>query len=227
MGEFRMPSLGADMDAGTVTEWRVQPGDSVRRGDIVAVVDTDKADLDVEVFESGVVDELLVPAGHGCRSARRSLASPTADAVAAVPTAASASPAVVPAGATRRAGDPTDRARAAPAARRDSPRRRPLIRHLAEQRGVDLRTVHGSGTGARITRDDVLSAPERAARRKITPALGGWPAPSTSTSSRSTRASPSSPGRTSERAARPPHRPPTTRCARRQPRQPSPARSRG
>ena len=58
-----MPSLGADMDAGTIVEWRVKPGDEVHRGDIVAVVDTDKADIDVEIFESGVVDELLVPVG--------------------------------------------------------------------------------------------------------------------------------------------------------------------
>ena len=59
-----MPALGADMDAGTVTEWLVHPGDRVARGDIVAIVATHKADLDVEVFESGAVDELLVPVGR-------------------------------------------------------------------------------------------------------------------------------------------------------------------
>ncbi len=58
-----MPSLGADMDAGTVTHWLVQPGDEVHRGQIVAIVETDKADVEVEVFEDGVVDELLVPEG--------------------------------------------------------------------------------------------------------------------------------------------------------------------
>ena len=58
-----MPSLGADMEAGTVTEWLVKPGDEVHRGDIVAVVDTDKADVDVEIFDDGVVEELLVPVG--------------------------------------------------------------------------------------------------------------------------------------------------------------------
>ena len=64
VAEFRMPSLGADMDEGTITEWLVHPGDVVHRGDIVAVVDTDKADVDVEIFENGVVEELLVPAGE-------------------------------------------------------------------------------------------------------------------------------------------------------------------
>ena len=59
-----MPSLGADMDAGTITQWLVKPGDRVHRGDIVAVVDTDKADVDVEIFEDGVIDQILVPEGQ-------------------------------------------------------------------------------------------------------------------------------------------------------------------
>ncbi|HLF41000.1 MAG TPA: biotin/lipoyl-containing protein, partial [Acidimicrobiia bacterium] len=63
MGEFRMPSLGADMERGTVVEWRVQPGEQVHRGDVVAVVDTDKAAIEVEVFEDGIVEELLVAVG--------------------------------------------------------------------------------------------------------------------------------------------------------------------
>ena len=54
MGEFRMPSLGADMDEGTLVEWRVAVGDQVNRGDIVAVVDTSKSAIDIEVFEDGV-----------------------------------------------------------------------------------------------------------------------------------------------------------------------------
>src|SRR3972149_2430814 len=53
MGEFVMPTLGADMSAGTLTAWRKQPGDAVKRGDIVAVVETDKADIEIEVFTSG------------------------------------------------------------------------------------------------------------------------------------------------------------------------------
>jgi pyruvate dehydrogenase E2 component (dihydrolipoamide acetyltransferase) len=64
VGDFLMPSLGADMDVGTILEWRVQPGDTVHRGDIVAVVDTEKSDIEVEVFEDGVVDELLVEVGR-------------------------------------------------------------------------------------------------------------------------------------------------------------------
>ena len=63
MPEFRMPSLGADMDEGTVVEWLVKVGDVVSRGDIVAVVDTTKSAIEVEVFQSGVIEDILVEAG--------------------------------------------------------------------------------------------------------------------------------------------------------------------
>lgn len=63
MGDFTMPSLGADMDKGTLTEWRVAPGEAVERGQIVAVVETDKSDVEIEVFETGVVEALLVEPG--------------------------------------------------------------------------------------------------------------------------------------------------------------------
>ena len=54
MAEFRMPSLGADMDHGKVVEWLVKPGDYVHKGDLVAAVDTDKTVMDIESFEEGV-----------------------------------------------------------------------------------------------------------------------------------------------------------------------------
>ena len=63
MSDFVMPSLGADMEAGTLLEWYVKPGDTVKRGDIVALVDTSKAEIEVEIFEDGVIGELLVPVG--------------------------------------------------------------------------------------------------------------------------------------------------------------------
>ena len=63
MAEFRMPALGADMTEGTLLEWLVHSGDEVHRGDIVAVVDTDKAAIEIECFNDGVVGELLVQPG--------------------------------------------------------------------------------------------------------------------------------------------------------------------
>ena len=68
-----MPSLGADMDAGTLLEWlKSSRATRVKRGDIVAVVDTDKAEIEVEIFADGVIDELLVPPrAHACPSGPR------------------------------------------------------------------------------------------------------------------------------------------------------------
>ena len=64
MAEFVMPALGADMSAGTLIAWQKQPGDTVERGDIIAVVHTDKADVEVEMFTSGVLEKLLVEPGQ-------------------------------------------------------------------------------------------------------------------------------------------------------------------
>ncbi|MEU6977884.1 MULTISPECIES: 2-oxo acid dehydrogenase subunit E2 [unclassified Streptomyces] len=63
MAEFTMPSLGADMDEGTLSQWLVHPGDQVARGDVVAVVETAKSAIEVECFHSGTVDALLVDEG--------------------------------------------------------------------------------------------------------------------------------------------------------------------
>jgi pyruvate dehydrogenase E2 component (dihydrolipoamide acetyltransferase) len=61
--EFRLPALGADMDEGTLLEWHVAPGARVKRGDVVAVVETDKGAIDVEIFLEGVVSEIVVAPG--------------------------------------------------------------------------------------------------------------------------------------------------------------------
>lgn len=160
---FTMPSLGADMDAGTIVEWRIAPGASVRRGDVVAVVETDKSDLDVEVWDDGTVVELVVPVGvkvpvgtvlatlapTGGRTPAASLAAAPA-AFTPVPTVAAAPPAPP--------------ARVAPGA--PSHLSSPVLRHLAEELHVDTGHLHGSGPGGRITRDDVEHA---ATRRRATP----------------------------------------------------------
>ncbi len=63
MADFKMPSLGADMTHGTLLEWMVAPGAAVKRGDIVALIDTSKAEIEAEAFEDGVIEELLVAPG--------------------------------------------------------------------------------------------------------------------------------------------------------------------
>ncbi|MEI6349774.1 MAG: biotin/lipoyl-containing protein [Verrucomicrobiota bacterium] len=63
MGEFRMPSLGSEMESGKLLVWRVQPNDHVKRGDIMAEIETDKSAIEIETFEDGIVDRLLVEPG--------------------------------------------------------------------------------------------------------------------------------------------------------------------
>jgi pyruvate dehydrogenase E2 component (dihydrolipoamide acetyltransferase) len=142
MGEFRMPSLGADMDEGTVVEWLVAEGDEVHRGDVVAVVDTDKADIEVEVFESGVVDELLVPIG------------------AKVPVGTPLARLRAPGDVARERVAPDAASIGAPVA---SPAdlHSPVLRRLARHLGVDVAGVRGTGPDGRITRADIEAAAER------------------------------------------------------------------
>ena len=63
MTEFVMPSLGADMEDGTLVEQLIRPGDPVHRGDIIAAVETQKGAIEIEVFEDGFLDKWLIPLG--------------------------------------------------------------------------------------------------------------------------------------------------------------------
>ena len=95
MSDFLMPSLGADMEKGKVVEWLEKPGDRIVRGDIVAVVETQKGAFEIEVFEEGVLAEIIVPVGTeapvGAVLARigavGAAVQPAAPAPAAVPSA--------------------------------------------------------------------------------------------------------------------------------------------
>src|SRR6478672_5489986 len=101
--EFRMPSLGADMEDGTLVEWLVKPGDRVKKGDVVAVVETQKGAIEVEIFDEGVVSELVVPVGTkvpvggllariGLQAGSQPAAHPTAAQSQPPPVAAPAAP---------------------------------------------------------------------------------------------------------------------------------------
>jgi pyruvate dehydrogenase E2 component (dihydrolipoamide acetyltransferase) len=155
MGEFRMPSLGADMDAGTVSKWLVRPGDEVHRGDIVAVVDTEKSTIDVEIFENGRMAEILVPEGErvpvGTVLARVEVGAEAP----AVPAAAEAPP-VSHAPPSKGAGP--GRRRIVPSPGHPGVVLSPVVRHLAETLGVDTSHLAGTGPGGRVTRADVEHA---------------------------------------------------------------------
>ena len=152
MSEFRMPSLGADMEAGTLVEWLKRPGDKVTRGDIVAVVETEKGAIEVEIFEDGVVEKLLVEPG-----AKVPVGTPLAVVGAggkAVPPAATP-----PAPRTEPTPKPKPPPAAAPrpAAAAPAPAS-PAARRLAAERGVDLVGIAGSGPGGAIVTADVERA---------------------------------------------------------------------
>ncbi|HSB87249.1 MAG TPA: biotin/lipoyl-containing protein, partial [Ilumatobacteraceae bacterium] len=164
---FTMPSLGADMDAGTVVEWLIKPGSVVHRGDIVAIVQTDKSDLDVEVFADGTVVELVVPVGEKV-PVGTTLALLAPEGRAAPQPSAPLRPAAAP-----ETGEVTSHAPAqAPVLPPTKPvliephLTSPVLRHLASERHVDIARVRGSGPGGRVTRDDIEHAGER---RRATP----------------------------------------------------------
>ena len=64
MAEIRMPRLSDTMEEGTIARWLKQPGDSVARGDVLAEIETDKATMDLEAYEAGVLEQILLPEGE-------------------------------------------------------------------------------------------------------------------------------------------------------------------
>jgi pyruvate dehydrogenase E2 component (dihydrolipoamide acetyltransferase) len=162
--DYALPSLGADMDVGRVVEWRVAIGDTVERGDVIAVVETEKSDIDIEIWHDGVVREFLVglqeeiPVGTPIvRLAGRGPAEQERVAPAGAPTPPSpppttrAVPLAPPARpAERPVGTPSGPAPSSTARVRSSPR----ARRLAAERGIDLAAVVGTGPdGAVIAAD--------------------------------------------------------------------------
>jgi pyruvate dehydrogenase E2 component (dihydrolipoamide acetyltransferase) len=176
MGVFRMPSLGADMEAGTLAEWLVQPGDTVRRGDVVAVVETQKGAIEIEVFEEGTVHALTAEVGQQL---------PVGAPLAVLLGKGESPPAVTPAAAEPEAVPRTTApAPETPAAATPEPHRAPpppvempppggisaspAARKRATELGVDLSAVRGSGPGGAIVLADV-EAPVPAAAKAQAP----------------------------------------------------------
>jgi pyruvate dehydrogenase E2 component (dihydrolipoamide acetyltransferase) len=148
---FKLPSLGSDMDEGTLLAWNVAPGQAVKKGDVIAVVDTTKAAIDVECWHDGLVDRLVTKVGEKI---------PIGTVMAWLRAPGEA------------AGEP-EPARPAPPAAPEAARRRatPAARQRAAELGIDLAAIAGTGDAGAVTREDV----ERAARGPSVAA--GAPAP--------------------------------------------------
>ncbi len=165
MTDILMPALSPTMEEGTLAKWHVKVGDTVRSGDVIAEIETDKATMEVEAVDEGSVLEILVAEGtegvkvnspiarlsgeDGASAAPAAKpAEPAASEPAKAPPAAVAPVAAAPA--------PAPVAKSAPAGQRIFAS--PLARRLAEQKGLDLSAVTGSGPRGRIVRADVDAA---------------------------------------------------------------------
>ena len=168
MADFVMPSLGADMDAGTLVEWLVKPGDHVDRGDIVAVVETQKGAIEIEIFETGTLVGIAVDVGEEVPVGTLLATIDTGDGAVAPPKPAAPAPAEpIPAAAPVVTPPPAvavpergARLRVSPAARRK-----------AEALGVDLAGLHGSGPGGAIALRDVEAAAAKRPGPSVKPGL--------------------------------------------------------
>ena len=143
MVDFLMPSLGADMEAGTLVEWLIKPGDWVKRGDVVAVVETQKGAIEIETFQAGLVEKILtglntkVPVGTPLAQIRtEAAAAPPPVPPVAPPVTPVVPPTVIvpPVSPSTPPRPPVTVVKASPAARR-----------LAQERGIDLSMISGSG----------------------------------------------------------------------------------
>lgn len=146
MIDFKLPSLGADMDQGKLLQWHVKPGDAVKRGQVVAVVDTSKAAVDVEIWQDGVIHELRVQPGETvpvgtvlATLLATGESAPVAAAAVAPPPATGIPAAPVPPAPTR-------------------PPVSPSARKRAQELGVDVDVLHGTGAQGAVTLADVEAA---------------------------------------------------------------------
>jgi pyruvate dehydrogenase E2 component (dihydrolipoamide acetyltransferase) len=171
---FRLPSLGADMDKGTLLEWCVHPGDTVKKGDIVAIVDTSKAAIDVECWHDGTVEALLVEPGMelpvGALMAALREPGETAEQaraqLAALRAAEAAATAVAGAAPATSSPPPTIAQAAQRAAEEGRVQVSPAARKRATELGIGLAGLTGTGAGGAVTLADI----EAAAAAKPSPA---------------------------------------------------------
>ncbi|OYX21797.1 MAG: pyruvate dehydrogenase complex dihydrolipoamide acetyltransferase [Rhodobacterales bacterium 32-66-9] len=171
--QILMPALSPTMEEGTLAKWLVKEGDAVKSGQILAEIETDKATMEFEAVDEGVVGKILVAEGTGGVKVNTPIAvlledgEDAASVAVPVPAAAVAAVATESQAEARPAAVAAAAAAAAPAASTDLPRGEgsgtrvfasPLARRIAKEKGLDLGTVKGSGPHGRIVRADVEGA---------------------------------------------------------------------
>ncbi len=171
MAEVSMPRLSDTMQEGTITRWLKKPGDEVKKGDIIAEVETDKANMEVESYDAGVLEQILVKEGEtapigqtiavlGSGQNVQQAQATSQQPAAAVEVSQGSSPRAE--GDRNAAIDNIVQAGAGTSSQtvqtngeKGSVKASPLARRIAEEHSIDLRQVQGSGPGGRIVRDDV------------------------------------------------------------------------
>ena len=179
MADVTMPRLSDTMQEGTIARWLKSPGDKVNKGEILGEIETDKATMDLEAYDTGVLEQILVqegatvPIGQPIAiigSGEGTEASPKREQPAAV-SVASSGPTEQEAPATSPSTSYTKQESVVAGESSDGTRIKasPLARRIAEEYNVDLRRVQGTGPGGRIVRDDIEDVLEQE-RAKPAPA---------------------------------------------------------
>ncbi len=183
-----MPALSPTMTEGTLARWLKKEGETIRAGDVIAEIETDKATMEVEAVDEGVLGKILVADGTQGVKVNDPIAvlvaSGEAVPTAATPPAAPAAPAPAPAAPKSAAPQPAAPQPAGPSAApapngHDAAPRTvasPLARRMALQAGLDLGTITGSGPNGRIIRVDIEAALHRPAAPSAAPAVSPAPA---------------------------------------------------
>jgi pyruvate dehydrogenase E2 component (dihydrolipoamide acetyltransferase) len=187
--EILMPALSPTMEEGTLAKWLVKEGDTVSSGDLLAEIETDKATMEFEAVNEGVIGKILIAEGTEAVKVNTAIAvlledGESADDIGAASssgaaTPASESPAPAPAAADTQGADKATPAPAAPS--KDGTRifASPLARRIAADKGIDLASLSGSGPHGRIVKADVEAAQPGASAPASAPASSAAPAAAT------------------------------------------------
>jgi pyruvate dehydrogenase E2 component (dihydrolipoamide acetyltransferase) len=159
MTDILMPALSPTMEEGVLAKWHVKVGDTVKAGDVIAEIETDKATMEVEAVDEGQITDILVAEGSEGVKVNTPIARLKDEGGAAAPAPKAAAPVDAPKAETAKAAPaPAAAPKAAPvAAKADGARvfASPLARRIAAQNGVDLNAVKGTGPHGRIVKRDV------------------------------------------------------------------------
>jgi pyruvate dehydrogenase E2 component (dihydrolipoamide acetyltransferase) len=186
-----MPALSPTMEEGNLAKWHVKVGDTIEPGQVIAEIETDKATMEVEAVDEGVIAEILVPEGSQGVKVNTPIATLAGEGEAAKPAKKEEAKKEVASEAKQQAPAPSSERKPTPQTVSTSPGERvlasPLARRLAEQGGIDLGGLKGSGPNGRIVKADIEAAAKspRAAqapqqsREVAKPAPTQAPAPAT------------------------------------------------